>query len=373
MPLRGELAELPLMDLLQILLLNKKSGVLIVEREHLSVEEEVGDRGELFLRSGQVKFIYLKRGKQLAEILSAMGYPLPPAHEREAPEINLLVEILESDNPLRVEVARHAKRLTEERMGELLRWKNGKFIFKEMEVPAALDLVEVDSLELLVQGARYIDEWEMVSSKLSSFEVVPTYPDSLPDGPLSFSPSEWRVLASVDGVRSVREIADQFPESTFEVAKAIVSLVEKGVLRVEERQTTPKDVFPVVHRLLLSAWERLEMEEFDQAEDLATQALALDPTLSVAHLFLAEVYYAQGKYKEAARRYMEAMRRDPSLSPRVNYHLACALVMSGDFEIAMGVLEEAMANGGHPRAAELKSLLEKTLSMLKEKDKSFEE
>ncbi|MGB9589723.1 MAG: tetratricopeptide repeat protein, partial [Candidatus Hydrothermia bacterium] len=251
--------------------------------------------------------------------------------------------------------------------------RNGKFIFKEMEVPEALDLVEVDSLELLVQGARYIDEWEMVSSKLPSFEVVPKYPETLPDGPLSFSPSEWRVLASVDGVRSVREIADQFPESTFEVAKAIVSLLEKGVLEVEERETTPKDVFPMVHRLLLSAWERFDMEEFDQAEDLATQVLALDPTLSAAHLFLAEVYYAQGKYKDAARRYIEAMRRDPNLSPRVNYHLACSLVMSGDFDFAMGVLDEASVVGGHPKAAELKSLLEKTLSMLMSKERSFEE
>jgi len=373
MPLRGELAELPLMDLLQILLLNKKTGVLIAEREHLTVEEEVGDRGDLFLRSGQVKFISLKHGKQLSDILSVMGYPAPPAQEHEAVELNLLVEILESDSPARVEIARHAKRLTEERMGELLRWRNGRFIFKEMEIPSALDLVEVDSLELLVQGARHIDEWEMVSSKLPSFEVVPTYPESLPEGPLSFSPSEWRVLASVDGVRSVREIADQFPESTFEVAKAIVSLVEKGVLGVEERETTPKDVFPMVHRLLLSAWERFDMEEFDQAEDLATQVLALDPTLSVAHLFLAEVYYAQGKYKDAARRYIEAMRRDPGLSPRVNYHLACSLVMSGDFDFAMGVLDEALVGGGHPRAAELKSLLEKTLSLLMAKDKSFEE
>jgi len=373
MPLKGELAELPLMDLLQILLLNKKTGALIVEREHLTVEEEIGDRGELFLRSGQVKFISLKHGRQLSDILSVMGYPLPPAHERKGAEINLLVEILESDNPAKAEVARHAKRLTEERMGELLRWRNGKFIFKEMEVPASLDLVEVDSLELLVQGARHVDEWEMVSSKLPSFEVVPTYSDTLPDGPLSFSPAEWRVLASVDGVSSVREIADQFPESTFEVAKAIVSLVEKGVLKVEERETTPKDVFPVVHRMLLSAWERFEMEEFDQAEDLATQALALEPTLSPAHLFLAEVYYAQGKYKDAARRYMEAMRRDPGLSPRVNYHLACALIMSGDFEFAVGALDKALTNGGHPQAAELKSLLEKVLSLLKAKERSFEE
>ncbi len=373
MPLRGELAELPLMDLLQILLMNKKTGVLIVERGHLTVEDEVGDRGDLFLRFGQVKFISLKHGKSLSDVLLVMGYPLPPSRDNEGSELNLLVEILESDNPMRVEVARHAKRLTEERMGELLRWQNGRFIFKEMEVPSVLDLVEVDSLELLVQGARHIDEWEMVSSKLPSFEVVPTYPDSLPEGPLSFSPSEWRVLASVDGKRSVREIADQFPESTFEVAKAIVSLLEKGVLAVEERETTPKDVFPMAHRLLLSAWERFDMEEFDQAEYLATQVLALDPTLSAAHLFLAEVYYAQGKYKDAARRYIEAMRREPELSPTIKYHLACSLVMSGDFDFAMGALDEALATGGHPKAAELKSLLENTLSLLMSKEKSFEE
>lgn len=373
MPLRGELSDLPLMDLLQILLMNRRTGVLIVEREHLSLEEGIGDRGNIFLREGQVKFIYLRRGKQLSDVLSVMGYPMPALKAGEATELNTLIEILESDNPRKVEVARHAKRLTEERMGELLRWNSGRFLFKDMDVPETLNLLELDSLELLVQGARHIDEWEWISSKLPSFEVVPQYTKSLPDGPLSFTPSEWKVLASVDGNRSVREIADQFPESTFEVAKAVVSLIEKGVIEVTERETPPQDVFPVVHRLLLMAYERFEMEDFEQAEDIAAKALALDPTLSVAHLFLGEVYYAQGKYKEAVRRYLEAARRDPSLSPRINYHVACALVMSGDFEMAMGCLDEVSSLNAHPKAKELKRLLESLFAFLKAKERSFEE
>ena len=372
MPLKGELAELPLMDLLQILLMNKKTGVLIVERDHLTVEEEQGDRADIFLRDGQARFISSKLGKSLSEVVSALGYTAPRRSESGL-EINLLVEVLESDSPLRADIAKQVKKITEERMGELLRWKRGRFIFKEIEVPSILDLVEVDSLELLVQGARHVDEWEMVSAKLPSFEVVPNYPEKLPDGILDFTPAEWRVLLWVNGERSVREISDQFPESTFEVAKAVVSLVEKGVVVIEERKTTPRDIFPVVHRLLLSAWERFEMEEYDQAENLATQALALDPSLSVAHLFLAEVYYAQGRYKDAARRYIEVIRRDKTLAGRVNFHLACALIMSGDFEFALGVLDEAAARDGHQDASEIKSILESLLSRLRNKEKSFEE
>ena len=372
MPLKGELSELPLMDLLQILLMNKKTGVLIVERDHLALEGETGDRADIFMRNGQAKFISSRHDKHLRDLLAAMGQKVPKDDKRDS-EIALLVEVMESDSPIRAEVAKQVKKMTEERMGELLRWKNGRFIFKEMDVPEALDLIEVDSLELLVQGARHMDEWEMVSAKIPSFEVVPTFPEQLPDTTMSFTRNEWQVLMWVDGKRSVREIADQFPESTFEVAKAVVSLVDKGVLRIAERKSTPADTFPVVHRLLLTAWDRFEMEDYQEAENLATQALTLDPTLSAAHLFLAEVYYAQGRYGEARRRYMEAQRRDRNLGPRINYHIACAMIMNGEFDLALGLLEDAIKAGESKDAAELKELLARMLDKLTNKQKSFEE
>ncbi len=372
MPLKGELEELPLMDLLQILLMNRKTGVLIVERDHLALEGETGDRADIFMRNGQARFISSHHDKHLRDLLAALGHQVPKTEDRNS-EINLLVEIMESDSPLRAEVAKQVKKMTEERMGELLRWKKGRFIFKEMDVPEVLDLIEVDSLELLVQGARHMDEWEMVSAKIPSFEVVPSFADQLPDTTLSFTRNEWQVLMWVDGQRSVREISDQFPESTFEVAKAVVSLVDKGVLKIIERKSTPTDTFPVVHRLLLAAWDRFEMEDYQEAEELATQALAMDPTLSVAHLLLAEIFYAQNRYKEASRRYMEAMRRDPTLSPRVNYHLACSMILSGDFDFATGMLKEAERAEENQDAKEVAVLLENLLEKLRNKPKSFEE
>ena len=66
MSLVGNLEDLSLPDILQIVSLSKKSGVLTIEKE--------GSQGKIFIREGRViQTISPRSGKSLGEILSAKG------------------------------------------------------------------------------------------------------------------------------------------------------------------------------------------------------------------------------------------------------------------------------------------------------------
>ncbi len=365
MPISGTVSELPIQDIAQILNLNRKTGVLIVEK----LEPKVGEieRAKLYFLDGEVKFVSANWGKRLEEAAAALGFPVPGDLKGE--EVDFLVEVLAGNEPLKPKVLAEARRLTEERMGELLTWTEGEFSFVERELPEILKEMEVGTAELIMQAARFADEMEFINRELPSMEVVPAFPQELPKAPLRLEPSEWRVLAYVDGRRTVRDIASEVPGGILEVAKSVISLKEKGVIVLKEKPAPEADTFPTVHRLLLRAYERLEMGDYKGAEDLAVEALSLDPGLVPAHLLLAEVYFAAGRYLDAYRRYQEAVKREKALAKKLSFHIACALIAAGKLEWAEGYLRMSE----HPKAQELRELRQRLDKLLKNKPWSFEE
>ncbi len=365
MPISGKVSELPIQDIAQILNLNRKSGVLIVEKEEPKVGEL--ERAKVYFLDGEVKFVSANWGKRLEEAAASLGYPVPADLKGE--EVDFLVEVLAGESPLKPKVIAEARRLTEERMGELLTWDRGEFSFTERELPEVLAEMEVGTAELIMQAARYADEIEYINRELPSMEVIPAFPEKLPPPPLRLDPGEWRVLAKIDGQKSVREIASEVPGGILEVAKSVISLKEKGLIVLKEKPSEEADAFPTVHRLLLRAYERLEMGDYKGAEDLAVEALGLDPGLVPAHLLLAEIYFASGRYLDAFRRYREAVNRDPSLSKKLAFHIACALVAAGKLEWAEGYLRVSE----HPKTPELREVYERLSKLLRGKPWSFEE
>ena len=137
-------------------------------------------------------------------------------------------------------------------LGEI--WESERFTFTTLAVgsrgirtlvaPGALPAlaeeaaVRLPTEALLMEGARRIDEWSRIEAKIPHLDVVPTLSaaDEASEGLLDLLPSEWEVLAAIDGERSVRAIAALLARSEFEVAKTIFGLSTAGVVTVLERR-----------------------------------------------------------------------------------------------------------------------------------------
>ncbi|MGE0638808.1 MAG: DUF4388 domain-containing protein [Thermoanaerobaculia bacterium] len=211
MAFQGSLRELPLPDIIQLVAVSGKTGVFVLKNG--------GDSGKIFLRKGQIVH---------ASVGSLVG---------------------------------------EQAVYELARWLQGEFVFTPGTEPDS-DTVEKSNTNLLMEAARQIDEWKVLSKKIESTRMVPVFAPQDHPTSVSFTPPEWAVVAKVDERRTIEEIAVGLGQGAFEVCKVIYGLLTSGVLALRED----------LRRLPIDRLGRMSPDEqeriADQIHRLAQQLLA---------------------------------------------------------------------------------------------------
>ncbi len=339
MAIEGPLRELALSDVFQLLDLSRKTGTLTVSNESRSlpavvkfdrggvIGAQLGDTadrlGHLLLRAGKVTERHVEAarliqarvpGKQLGAILVEEGAVSPQ------------------------DVARQLRFQIQEAVFELMQWKDGYFRFEEGLPPQPGPVsVRVPTESLLMEAARRIDEWSTIESKIPDMGVVPALVhEPGDDAVLDLHPSEWEVLAEIDGTRSLKEIAGALGRGDFEVAKIVWGLVSTGVVEIlEERRVAPPS----------PAWERPIREALDEAERLledgqpdAARRLLDDltrtnPDRPELWKLLAQAQRRVARWGEALVTLGRAAALDP-LSASVHYYLGFAAAHTGDLRRA---------------------------------------
>lgn len=120
-------------------------------------------------------------------------------------------------------------RQTSELVYELLRWSGGRFRFEagasSPEAQAAR--LGLTSDNLVLEGFRRIDEWRLIAEYIPSDAVVLARDEGLVRALASdrLDGDEQRVLAAVDGARTVREVVDAVAMSAFDACKILYRLL----------------------------------------------------------------------------------------------------------------------------------------------------
>jgi hypothetical protein len=252
MAIEGPLRELGIHDVFQLLDLSRKTGTLAVTSElrdnegtvlfengrvvAATIKSNPHRLGDLLMRSGKVTE---------GEIARAMAAKEQQGDTRRLGEI-----LLEMGAISPKELERHIRLQIEAVVFELLSWREGFFRFEEGSISGKA-MLQISTEALLMEGARRIDEWSRIADRVPSLEAVPVLApvDNEHAGSLDLLPSEWEVLAMIDGERNLRGIAAMLARSEFDVAKVVYGLVSTAVIeltvptsvaqRVAARQPTP--------------------------------------------------------------------------------------------------------------------------------------
>ena len=175
----GNIEEIPLPDLLQLLSTSRKSGVLVLRSEW--------GTGRLHLRKGQIYFANIDE-----------SFDVSP---RKA-------------------------------MFRMLTWNQGLF---ELEPPDDRRVMEElqDSTEaLLMEGMRQLDEFKELSHKLPPLPAEVSVPTPLGPRLRDLAPDHLDVIQIALGGATVQAILDQNRQTDLETAQAMLSLLERGYLVV---------------------------------------------------------------------------------------------------------------------------------------------
>ena len=133
---------------------------------------------------------------------------------------------------------------TEELSGEeavyaLAIWRTGEFRF-EAGVATPRQTIQKSNTNLLMEAARRLDEWRVLSKKIPSVELVPEFViQENREGQINLNTMEWLLLSKIDGQRSVRQIAGAAGMGVFDAAKLLYGLVATNLIRLRERGAPP--------------------------------------------------------------------------------------------------------------------------------------
>jgi tetratricopeptide (TPR) repeat protein len=329
MAIEGPLRELGIQDVLQLLELAGKTGVLTVRSEQLN------DEAILHFGRGEIVFAVRRRStRRLGQLLIRAGKltrtQLDDAleHQRTDPTKRLAEILLDKNFITEDELERQLRFQMEETVYELMAWEEGYFKFEERsEIVGQRLLARVRVDSLLMEGARRLDEWTRLEAKVPSADAVPVLaPITDRDiRPLDLGTDEWELLAEIDLGRS-----------SFDVGKTVYGLVGSGVVQVQERQARMPE--EQLQKAMTQISDLLASEQVEPARKLAADLESAHPERADLAVLSGRILVAQGRQRAATDAFSRAVVLDP-LSAEAHYRLGHAAARTGDFERAVKAWE----------------------------------
>ncbi len=233
--LAGDVSVVSIAEVLQLLDLQRQSGAVSVFTRDAEIT--------LYLRSGRIDFAAWRGlrhefliGRYLVEDGAITGDQLQTVVESQAATKRLLGEALEELGFVGAETVKRAlTRQTSELVYEVVRWKSGRFSFTVgAEHPAASKAaLSMETSGLVMEGFRRVNEWRLIEGSFDFDDVL--YPDPGTIERLSqemrLTGRERAVLAGIDGEKSIRELVNEVPGSSFEVCKILYQFLNSRLVR----------------------------------------------------------------------------------------------------------------------------------------------
>ncbi|HEX4334982.1 MAG TPA: response regulator [Polyangiaceae bacterium] len=126
------------------------------------------------------------------------------------------------------------KEQTSELVYEVVGWKAGRFTFaRDVTCPeATLTPLGLAPGGIVMEGFRRVDEWRLIEGSFDFGDTLQSDSQALElVGPSTLTEAEQTVLLAVDGERTVRQIVDAVPASTFDVCKILYQLLNSKLVR----------------------------------------------------------------------------------------------------------------------------------------------
>ena len=235
--LAGDLGAIPLAEVLQLLQLQRQTGVISIFNNAIEVQVAMRE-GLVDLATSRGAADEFRLGRYVIE-----GGKLDKAQldallqrERESGKPRLLGDALVAEGVLtREDIGKCLERQTSELIYDVLRWTRGRFVFdhKATKLEAASAQLGLPVASIVMEGFRRVDEWRLMEGALGDFEQVfyrdPGAIEAM--GTARFSREERIVLMAIDGERTIRDLIGALQMGSFDVCKILYQLVQSRLVR----------------------------------------------------------------------------------------------------------------------------------------------
>ena len=331
MALIGSIEEIGITDILQLLALSQKTGILAVRNER---NEEVG---VLYFKEGRIAYGRLKAQNMKERLIQEnriQRMQLRKIEEGMEEGESFENALLRSKLVDVLDMRKYLREYAEDTIFFLCGQRTGTFQFERRVLPINPDLtlfLKTDSL--IIESSRRIDEWTRIKEKLPPTDtVLELTPPHKRWRERNLKSSEAILLSLVEQGKSLREIYKVLGDD-FTTAKTLQSLLEMRVVQVASPARGREH--------LIKGRKYLLQGEMGKALELLEQAVEEGVERKDAHLFLGDLLLRQRNFQKALQEYETAKRIDPQ-NPTVLSRLGYCYAKLGQISQAISCWENFM-------------------------------
>lgn len=234
MALRGNLRDFSFTQVLNLINLARKTGMLSVEGP--------GEMARLYFRDGNLAFAQIGREDNDLSAILARSRKITAnqarvIHERARgktdKEVGLL--LINAGYLTQKDVFESLQKYSIDVIKRLFTWVEGVFQFDQtLTVPEGKIPVRVELENLIIEGTRQLHEWEQLQEEIPSLELALKFTDR-PGANirnLNLSLEEWRVVRYISAKNSMRQIALATRMNDLEIRRIAFALLQAGVVEM---------------------------------------------------------------------------------------------------------------------------------------------
>ncbi len=308
MSIRGNLNEASLPDVIQLLSLGKKTGVLSVSDKK--------NFGDIFFKNGKIIYCsIINRENKIGDMLIKSG-------DITNEQLNKALEIQEKDSSKRlgdilieigaIDTNTLYKRIENQITDTIfifLTWDEGFFNFEpDIEPLEETITVELEPDDILLEQARKVDEWSLIEDNLPNEKTILMKTGI--ENNVKLNEDENYVLTLVNNRNSLKEIYDKSKLGRYETGKAIYNLVKIGYIysgQEKELELLESNQQKIMEHYNLGL-AFLLTEMYDEAMREFKHIVEMDKTNTTANFYIGLIYFRTGNYEEALKAFEEILK-----------------------------------------------------------------
>ncbi|MEO0292871.1 MAG: DUF4388 domain-containing protein [candidate division WOR-3 bacterium] len=296
MPIEGQIKELGLFELLQLISLAEKKGILTI------TTEETVKPYLLYFEKGNL--VSIEISQRLKKEMIKRGF----LNEEEVIKIEdeeFVKYLIEKEVlPLSTFRSIYIQAATDV-LYSLFLLKNGHFVFEDVdfEIPEYL-VLNMKIENIIMEAARRIDEISKMEEILPNTDIVlEVSMDLVEKKQVDLSPMDWKLLSLINGNLTISDLINKVGDK-FAVMKSLYGMVMAGIITEKKipinemvKEIEPsKDKFLEKMNFIRRLWNK---GEYDEGVKELINLKEIYPENPLISYNLGYFYLAKGNYKEA--------------------------------------------------------------------------
>lgn len=248
MALKGNLKDVSLNQLLNLIYLARKTGALTLQRDSTTTARLYFKEGKLIQaamdgQTARLTDILVQVGKLTADQAKAIRARAQVDTDKE---LGLLM--IQNNVLSQADIIQGVKNYLLESVYTLFTWHQGTFRFDPNVLPPPERITVAVNLDhLIIEGSRRVQEWEHLRDELPDLDVPLKFAER-PDiniRNINLSVEQWKVISFINSRNTIRQIANFLKMDEFQIRRIVYGLQTAGLVDVVPAAVPPGGGPPV--------------------------------------------------------------------------------------------------------------------------------